>query len=452
MRRTLLVLALVAAAGGFGALAVLAYSADREYQRLIAVGDAALAADQPFQALEAYSGAVALRPDVMLAHLKRGMAYQGRGELLDAVRDLRRAVDLELLGDVNAALTRYERAADCYERYLALDDRSASVLYKLGLTRYRGGEPAKAVVPLQRAVALEHRLAEAHNLLGLALRDENRLWEAKAALEEATRLSPGMTVPREALAEVYFALGEDRLGIDQLEALVALEPSRPERIVAVGAAHARAGRRDAAVVALSRGAERFPESGQLYAALGRIWLEAAQDRTDRVALIKAVGALTTAAGRPEASPETLTDLGRALMLSGDTAGAERALQQAVTRLPVSPAAYLHLADLHGNAGRSREARDALVSYATLVGDADPLGAVPVRIAKLSLQLGEPRVAVRWFERAIDESGSTAALLAGLADAVAKTGDMARARSLVEEGLTIDSADEELLKVKRLFVP
>ncbi|MFN2447108.1 MAG: tetratricopeptide repeat protein [Vicinamibacterales bacterium] len=455
MRRTVLALALVAGAGGLGALAVLTYGADREYQRLIATGDAALASSRPFDALEAYSGALALRPDAMLAYLKRGMTYQGRGELQNAARDLRRAVDLdpsaprplELLGDVNAALTRYDRAGESYERYLALDDRSAPVLYKLGLSRYRGGDAGAAVAPLQRAVALEPRLAEAHYLLGLALRDEGRLHESRGSLEEATRLSPGLSAPREALADVYRALGEDRLAIDQLEALVALEPSRPERVVAVGLSLARAGRRDAAVVALSRGIERFPGAAQVYAALGHLWLEVAQDGTDRVALIKAVGALSSAAARSETSTEALTDYARALMLSGDSATAERILHQAIARVPVPPAAYLYLADLHSRAQRRQAARDALVHYATLVGDQEPLGSVPRQIATLSARLGEPRVAVRWFERAIDESGSTPGLLAGLADAVAQSGDISRARALVDEGLSIDPADAALLRVK-----
>lgn len=455
MRRTLLVLVLVAAAGGLGALAISAYRADREYQRLVAAGDVALLSNQPFEALEAYSGAVALRPNAMLAHLKRGVAYQSRGELLSAVRDLRQAVELdssaprplERLGDVNAALGRHDRAAVCYERCLRLDDRSPGVLYKLGLARYRGGRPDEAIEPLERAVALDPRLAEAHHLLGLALRDAHRLPEARTALETASQLAPGLTAIREALAAAYFELGERNAALDQLGALVALEPTRAERVVALGQAQAEAGRRDAAVVTLTRGLERFPDAGPLYAAVGHVWLATAEERSDPVALSKAVGALTTAAGRADASPATLTDYGRALMLSGETAAAERVFRQAVARLPVPPVAYLHLADLQGRDGRLQESRDALIRYATFVGDEDPLPSVAARVATLSLRLGDARLAARWFERAIDDSGSTPALLAGLAAAVAKTGDLTRARALVNEGLAIEPANEALRQLK-----
>src|SRR5687768_17299818 len=88
---------------------------DREFQRLIATGDAALAQDETYGAIEAFSGALALRSDSMLAYLKRGDAYRRRGELNAALRDLRDAAALdpaaprpvELLGDVNAAMGRH---------------------------------------------------------------------------------------------------------------------------------------------------------------------------------------------------------------------------------------------------------------------------------------------------------------------------------------------------------
>jgi hypothetical protein len=49
---------------------------EREFRRLIAVGDAALASGQTFDAIEAFSGALALKPDSMLASLKRGDTYR----------------------------------------------------------------------------------------------------------------------------------------------------------------------------------------------------------------------------------------------------------------------------------------------------------------------------------------------------------------------------------------
>ena len=68
---------------------------EREFRRLIAAGDAALARDQTFEAIEDFSGALALKQDSMVAHLKRGDSYRRRGELGAALRDLRDAAALD---------------------------------------------------------------------------------------------------------------------------------------------------------------------------------------------------------------------------------------------------------------------------------------------------------------------------------------------------------------------
>lgn len=419
MRRVLIALLILLAAGAAGATAYVVYATSQEYDRLMAAGDRAQAEERPYQALEAYSGAVALRPDSMVAHLKRGMTYQQRGEREAALKDLRRAAALdptatrpqELIGDLNMALERYARAAERYEAYLALDDRSARVLYKLGLARYRAGVIDAAIAPLQQAVRLDKSLAEAHLLLGLCLREQGKTEAARAALEMAADLQPALNAPREALAALYAANHEPARAIDQLEALVALDISRPARLVALGRAYAEAGRHEAAVLALGRAVERFPDSSEAYGALGRVWLDAAESRRDQVALRKAVEALTTAASHADAASETFADLGRAWLLTGDSGAAERALRQAVARLPVAAAAYLHLAMITGRDGRVQEARDALLRYAALVGDQQPLATVAERIAQYSIQLGQPDLAAKWIDRAIADAGPTPALLA-----------------------------------------
>jgi tetratricopeptide (TPR) repeat protein len=419
VRRYLLALSVLAAAAAAGAGVYTVYDTDREYSRAIAAGDQATAAEQPFQALEFYSGAIALRPDSMLAHLKRGMTYRGRGQLDEAMRDLRRAAALdptatqphELLGDCHLALRRYDRAAERYETFLRIDDRSARVWYKLGLARYRAGQAAAAMDPLRTAIALDASVPETYLLLGLALREQGEMSASRAALETAAQMSPGQTTPREALASVYLATGEPALAIEQLEALATLDTSRPERLIAVGLAHAGARRHEAAVLVLSRAVERFPADAQVYAALGHVWLEVAQARGDTVALKKALEALSTAASHSDVSSAALTDLGRASILNGDAIAAERAWRQAITRLPVDPEAYRQLATLAARARRFQEARDALVRYATLVGDAAPVADVALRIADYSLRLGDRPLALRWLERAEDDSGPTPATLA-----------------------------------------
>ncbi|HTH26404.1 MAG TPA: tetratricopeptide repeat protein, partial [Vicinamibacterales bacterium] len=250
---------IVAIAGVAGALAFGVLANEREFEHLIAAGDASVVAERPFQAIEAYSGAIARKPDSPLAHFKRGAVYQSQNELEAALRDFRSAVAidpsslraLEALGDANVALGRHDRAIERYEAFNSLDDRNARVLYKLGLARYRAGRPKQALPVLQQALSIDPAMGETHYVLGLVQRDLDNMAAARKSLEEAARRSPAsQTGAREALADLYLQEADYGRAINQLEALAALEPTRPERAVAVGLAQARAGREDAAVITL----------------------------------------------------------------------------------------------------------------------------------------------------------------------------------------------------------
>ena len=373
------------------------YSArqDREFQRLIAAGDVALAQDETYGAIEAFSGALALRNDSMLAYLKRGDAYRRRGELNAALRDLREAAALdpaaprpiELLGDVHATLGEHGQAAQLYRAFTQLDDRSPRVLYKLGLAHYRNGHSADAIAPLQSAVTQNPRFVEAHYLLAMCLRDRSDNEGTLRALTRAVELDAAFIPAREELADVHALAGREREAIEQLEAIAALEPARPERLIAVGLEYARSGRIETAILALGRAAERFSDNAAVYTALGRVWLTAAEQSNDRIALGKAVEALQPRALAAGASSDMLTLYGRAMFLSGNTAVAERVLAEATTHPPVDPLAFRYLADAAERAGHAAVARDALLRYTALVRAEDVDPAIAGRLERLQRRAG-----------------------------------------------------------------
>ncbi len=435
MKRLLggLLLALVglAAVYGYGAT-----SRERRYREYIASGEAAMAADDTGAAISAFNAALAIKPDSMLGYLKRGEAYRRQNDFESALRDLRQATELdqtsprafELAGDVNYALARYERAAERYEISARLDDRSARVLYKLALSRYRTGLLAGAVEALESAIALDDKFAEAHYLLGLCYRDQQKDQESLAALKRAVELSPALTHAREELADLLGRLGRSDERIGQLEALLYLDPA-PSREVALGLAYARSGRPDSAVVTLRRAVERHPQHPQTYVALGRVWLETAQQRGDRVDLSKALEALGGAAGSDQSS-EALTLFARALLAAGDDEAALRTLQQAVDKLPVDPMAFFYLAEVAERRGSPEVARRALLDYQALEGeglDTRRRTTLALRIGDLSLRVGDVPTAVAFYQRAADASPD-APVLVRLAEAQMRARDTAAARA------------------------
>lgn len=455
MKRTAII-ALVVAAGLFGVIAWQGLSQEREYRRLIAEGDRALASDQTFVALENFSGAITLRRDAMLAYLKRGETYKRRGEMTEALRDLRNASrldptatrPLELLGDVNAAIERYARAEESYDAYLKLDDRSPRVLYKLALTRHRQGRTTAALPPLRQALIVDDRFAPAHYLLGVCLQAISQPVEATSSLERAVTLDPGLSAAREQLVDIYTAAHRDKEAVVQLEALAALDPRRPDRLVALAKEYARTGRADLAVMTFRRVIDDYPDHQGVYVALGRFWLETAENNGDRVGLTKALAALGRVAHSSPPDSEALLLLGRAQLLDGDVSAAERSLKLATSQYPVEAEALYQLSVVAERAGHLASARDALARYVALSGDGVPSFDRAMHLGDLSVRLNELAAASTWYTKAVENSAATTAAFARLAEVQMRVGDKAGAAGTVARGLRHDPHSATLTNLQR----
>ena len=455
MKNALLAVLLAAALSAGAIFAHRAVEQDRKYQLLVQQGDQALTHGQTFVAIQAFTGAIALKRESMLAYLRRGEAQARRGDATDnlsaALRDFRTAAALdptstrvqEKLGDVNFQLHRYGNAVECYEAYLRLDNRSAAVLYKLALASRATGHLSRAIEALEDAIAVNPSSAEMQYLLGLSLKDHGDAAAAEKALRQAITLSPALISAREELADVHRWQGEGQEEIEQLEALAALDPTRPERWIAVGMAYSRAGDPDLAVTALGRAAERFHDYPGVYAALGEVWLDVAEDRSDKAALRKALEALEPVASQPNAASQILTLYGRALVLNNQPTEGEAIFKRAVQRFPVDPSAHVELADVAQRLGHLDDARESLERYLALEDDDRDEGELAQRIAELSLALKDPLGAVRWYEKAAVTAGPSAVLLAHLADAHWRAGHADLARTLIASASAADAKDPSI---------
>ena len=456
MKKFLLLTSALALTGVAVALVYQVAARDRDYRALLARGDTAVREEQTFGAIEAYSGAIALRPDAMLPYLLRGETYQRRGELEEAARDFRTAATLdptatrplEALGDVFYQMKRFERAATTYARNLAVDDRSARVSYKLALSQYRMGDLDSALATLASTLTLTEESADAHYLIGLCLRDRKRTAEAIDAFQQAVAVAPEHVLAREELADMYGSAGRRMEELEQLQMIATLDREHVERQVALGLAQARAGEEEAAVVTLGAALERAPNQPLVYRALGQVWLDQAQAHDDPVFLSKALEALGRVATSPDATSDLLTVYGRALMLDNQLDAAERALQQATSRYPMEPGSLLLYATVAERQGHLEAGRQALIDYSGLVTDDADGTTHAERIAALSLTLNDPRTAVSWLDRALHATPDDVRLIGLMADAQLRSGDRPAAQATLARGLEKDPANPALLALSR----
>ncbi|MBS1818939.1 MAG: tetratricopeptide repeat protein [Acidobacteria bacterium] len=449
MKRALVLTALLAVAAVAGALAYRAAARDRSYRTLIASGEAALAAGETLAAIEDFSGAIAVRPDAMLARLRRGETYRQRGDYDVAARDFRAAAaldptatrPLELLGDVLFAQERFHRAADTYQARLSLDDHSALVRYKLALARYRDGQLDAALTDARAAIALDDRSGDARYLAALCLRDQGHRDEALALLREAVERAPGLVPAREELADLYAAEGRYTEQVQQLQVLAGLEGRRVERQVAVGLAQAKAGKADLAVATLTAALEQTTDQALVNAALGRVWLQVVEERRDGAeALGKALEALERAASALNATSEIKTLYGRALALSGQLDAAEQVFQQAVERYPLDPSAFPQLATVAQQLGHHDVARTALMDYVALTGPDTIAAGQAARIGALSVTLHDWPTAIPWLQKAVAERPTDIGLLGDLAHAQIEAGELRGARVSITRAQLLDAAN------------
>ena len=457
VKRTLAVAALVVVAA-VGVLVIQDANRDRNYAQLLQTGQEALDRGNTYAAIEAFTGALTLRPDSMVAFYHRGEAYRAQHRDDEAVRDFRAAIrsapdapqPLVALGDLYD-LTDPAQAALRYGQAVAqLRSDDPTLLYKLALARYRAGSPAEALDPLRRALARNDSLGEAHYLLGLVYRDTLRPDAAIASLERAVKLTPGLVAPREELADVYRTRGRYVDEMTQLQALSTLD-DLTGRTVDIALAEARQGQFPAALGTLARAAAHASSDSRVQLALGRVYLASAERTGDGTSISRALDALAKARGKTARRSEDLALFGRALSVAGDDERAERILREAVATSPVEPEAFSYLADASERLSHFAEARDALATLDVLQGDtasADLRATRAQRIGALSLRTHDIAAALDYLSQAVAAGKKDGRTLGQLAQARFQSGDRAGAQDALAQALALEPRNGELQRLRR----
>jgi tetratricopeptide (TPR) repeat protein len=151
--------------------------------------------ERSYQALgaEAFARVEESFPDSWRAHRLRAESAALRGNVDEAVKEFRTALDLRpnepdlyaALGELHLDHHNYGAASNELEKALALDTSSAHTLYLLGRVYVETKDNEKAVPYLERALRFQPDLAEANSLLGTAYLRLGRVADAIPRLAKA---------------------------------------------------------------------------------------------------------------------------------------------------------------------------------------------------------------------------------------------------------------------------
>ncbi|MEE8352053.1 MAG: tetratricopeptide repeat protein [Rhodospirillales bacterium] len=166
-------------------------------------------------AIEAFSKAVSLAPELVDAHFNLANALHKIGRLEEAVVKFRQVAELTpdnaeahwYLGNALKRLEKLDEAVASYHKVLAIKPDFAEAHMNLGNTLTDLGRLDEAVASLNKAVAIKPDFAEAHMNLGNALTDLGRLDEAVASLNRAVAIKPDFAETHSNLAHAFLKMG-----------------------------------------------------------------------------------------------------------------------------------------------------------------------------------------------------------------------------------------------------
>ena len=206
------------------------------------------------QAQTAYEELLALDPTSASAHFALAQLHAGLGRPLEAIRYLTTAADLApdykqahyQLALLLERTSRPREALERYERVLSLDPSYAEARTRRAGALAAAGRPADALKILEARVAEVPSDGPALHALSVVLRQQNRLAEARAALERGL-VSSSFAAPDEArlrteLGGIFAIQGQLRPALTHLQAAQRLDPTQAETSFLLGMVEADLGR------------------------------------------------------------------------------------------------------------------------------------------------------------------------------------------------------------------
>jgi tetratricopeptide (TPR) repeat protein len=273
------------------------------------------------------------------------------------------ATEMIQLGRQYLSSGRVREADALFQRALSGHPRNAEAWYGRGLVAAIQAHHEEAAACFRKAISCKHTLLSARIDLANSLLVMDRLDEALAAAQTATRLGADSSMAHVVLGNILCELGDAAEGLAALRRAVDLEPTQAEPHFRVGLAYQQLGQFEEAVGALEHAAEIAPKRAEVVYSLGTVrhalhHLDDALDAYNRaLALRPSLAEHLFAIGRPRHI--------HALMENKDLAGALNRLDAFLERLPGQSCALALKAIVLDELGQRDEVR-RLVDFRTLI--------------------------------------------------------------------------------------
>ena len=198
------------------------------------------------KAIEHYTEAGTLNPELAETYNNRGNVYTAKGDFESAIQDFNRAVDL------NPGLTQ------------AYNNQ--------GIAYHKEGKFDTAIRDFNTAIALNPELADAYSNRGNAYSSKGKFDTAIRDFNTAIALNPKLADAYSNRGNVHYSKGEFDTAIQDFNRAINLNPENASAYNNRGAAYYRKGKFDTALKDYNTAMGLNPEFADVYSNRGEVWL------------------------------------------------------------------------------------------------------------------------------------------------------------------------------------
>ena len=314
-------------------------------------------------AIDAFKQAIRIKPHYLEALYNLGVACEDVGLHQEGIETFSQVLKLKPdcaeayygLGGAYTNLSRYQDAVDAFRQAVKLKPDYVEAYYNLGVACGLLGRYGEAADACKQALKLKPDLAEAHNNLGVAYLKLNRYEEAMDAYNQALKLRPDYQDARYNLeftsAKFYSSLKRHAEAVNALQRAIKIRPDSFEAYDTLGSLCTMLGRyqeaADASQEAVKIKPDSFNAQNNLAVACGMLnrWSEAADAYREAVRM------------KPDAAVNVYYGLGYACAAVGRYQEAADAYKQALKSKPDYAEAHLGLGIAHVLMNRKDLARE-----------------------------------------------------------------------------------------------
>jgi tetratricopeptide (TPR) repeat protein len=326
-------------------------------------GKALAASGDDSQAIPVFERVLALQPETLEATTQLAQALQRTDRVPEAIDLFKRVLavapdDVAVLTNLGLAYSQMQRARDAIpvlQRALALAPDNITAHQDLAAAYVQLSQFADAALELRAALKLAPDSPQLHYNLGLALKNQDDAAGAIAELEQSEKLDATGPEAPNLLGVLYMQAGRYADAARELQISLRLRQENGDGWATLGSVYNKLDRLAEAVAALHQAIKQLPSQPDPHLTLAAVLTK--QNQLPEAAAERKLAATLMRENMNRQRAEVATNSGKALLKSGNLAGAAQQFVDALSYDAQYAEAHLGLASVYDAQGRPAEAAD-----------------------------------------------------------------------------------------------